>query len=200
MNEYNILIASVGGQGGLTLSRIIAEAAVNAGFSVRTGETLGMAQRGGSVQSFVRIGREVRSPLFPLGTADALLAFEAAEAVRSSAFVKKDALILVDPEVKQSITTLTKKEKYPPVEGLLEALRARSRNVRVVEAMREASKLGHPKSANVYMLGAFCALSDKLPVPSVEEAIANVLGRRSSSAVDVFRKGLEASKAVAREV
>jgi len=60
----NILIASVGGQGGLTLSRTIAIAAVMKGYSVRTGESLGMAQRFGSVVSYVRIGKEVKAPIF----------------------------------------------------------------------------------------------------------------------------------------
>jgi len=199
MNEQNILIASVGGQGGLTLSKIMANAAVRAGFSVRTGETLGMAQRGGSVQSFVRIGQEVRSPLFSQGTADALLAFEGVEAVRSSPYIKKDALVLVDPVVKQSITTLTKKEKYPSQEELLSVLRARSCNVHVVEALKEATSLDSPKSANLYMLGMFCSLTGLLPSEAVERAIDDVLGKRGQLALEVFRSGIARGASIRRD-
>ncbi|HVP23870.1 MAG TPA: indolepyruvate oxidoreductase subunit beta [Conexivisphaerales archaeon] len=198
MNEYNLLIASVGGQGGLTLSETLAVAAVNAGFSVRTGETLGMAQRGGSVQSFVRIGKDVRSPLFPQGTADALLALEGLEAARSAPYVKKGALVLVDPAVRQTITTLTKKEKYPPLGEILSALRERSSNLYVVRAQEEAASMGSPKSANVYMLGAFCSLSNLLPTSAVEKAIESVLGRKAKPAIDVFNRGLARGPSLAR--
>lgn len=199
MNEQNILIASVGGQGGLTLSKVMANAAVRAGFSVRTGETLGMAQRGGSVQSFVRIGQDVRSPLFSQGTADALLAFEGVEAARSSPYIKKDALVLVDPVVKQSITTLTKKEKYPSQEELLSVLRARSCNVHVVEALKEATSLSSPKSANLYMLGTFCSLTGLLPSEAVERAIEDVLGKRGRLALEVFRSGIAHGASMSRD-
>jgi indolepyruvate ferredoxin oxidoreductase beta subunit len=197
VNEQNILIASVGGQGGLTLSRIMATAAVYAGFSVRTGETLGMAQRGGSVQSFVRIGREVRSPLFSPGEANVMLAFEAVEAIRSSPYLGRDALVLVDPVVKQSITTLTKKEKYPPVEALFGVLRERTSRFYVVNALREASKLGSSKSANVYMLGVYCSLNDLLPAEAAERSIRDVLGKNSADAMRVFQKGLRMGKKLA---
>lgn len=193
MNELNILIASVGGQGGLTLSRILAEAAVDAGLSVRTGETLGMAQRGGSVQSFVRIGKEVRSPLFPQDSADVMLALEASEAVRSFGYLKKGALVLVDPEIKETITTITKKEKFPAVNEMLKALGSRGGRVHAIEARKEASRLGQPRSANVYMLGVLCGLSSLLPTESVEVAIGNVLGKRGEAAVEVFHAGLKAA-------
>jgi indolepyruvate ferredoxin oxidoreductase beta subunit len=192
VNELNILIASVGGQGGVTLSRILAEAAVDAGYSVRTGETLGMAQRGGSVQSFVRIGKEVRSPLFPRDSADVLLALEASEAVRSFGYLKKGALVLVDPEIKETITTITKKEKFPSVDDMLKALGSRGARVHVVEARKEASRLGQVRSANVYMLGVLCGTSALLPLGSVEAAIRNVLGKRGDVAVEVFHAGLKA--------
>ncbi|MEM4775425.1 MAG: 2-oxoacid:acceptor oxidoreductase family protein, partial [Sulfolobales archaeon] len=79
VKTVNIAIASVGGQGGLTLSRVLAVAAVLDGLSVRTGETLGMAQRYGSVVSYVRIGTRVLSPTFSDGEGDYLLGLELLE-------------------------------------------------------------------------------------------------------------------------
>jgi indolepyruvate ferredoxin oxidoreductase beta subunit len=192
---FNLIIAGVGGQGGLTLSRIIADAAIRTGYSVRTGETLGMAQRGGSVLSFVRIGKAVRSPLIALGAADALVGLEALEAARASTYVKAGGLILVDPIMKDTLTTLTKGDVYPPLEVLMKRLAATGGLVHAVPASAESSRLGNPKSANVLMLCAFCAYVDILPVSSLEESIVRVLGSRGDPAVKVFRQGIEIARA-----
>jgi indolepyruvate ferredoxin oxidoreductase beta subunit len=188
---FNLVIASVGGQGGLTLSRILADAAVRSGYSVRTAETLGMAQRGGSVQSFVRIGEVVRSPIFPLGTADALVGLEALEAVRASVYIKKGGLIMVDPIRKDTLTTLTKTEVYPPLEELMAELTRTGGHIYSVAASAESSSLGSPKSANVLMLGAFSTHFNLLSSSALEESIGRVLGSKGSSALHAFRRGLE---------
>ena len=86
--EVNCLIAGVGGQGTVLAARVIGTAAMTAGFDVRGSETIGMAQRGGSVTSHVRIGKNVASPLIPSGCADVVLAFEPGEAVRTIDFLK----------------------------------------------------------------------------------------------------------------
>jgi Pyruvate/2-oxoacid:ferredoxin oxidoreductase gamma subunit len=95
----NILIASVGGQGGLTLARVLAEAAVMSGWSVRTGETLGMAQRYGSVVSYVRLGLgvEVRSPTFTPGEADYLLGLELFESLRNIHYLSENGVFKKHP-------------------------------------------------------------------------------------------------------
>jgi len=98
---YNYLIAGVGGQGTVLASKLIAAAAMKRGFDVRTTETIGMAQRGGSVVSHVRIGDVIHSPLIPSGSAHALIAFEPAEAVRFLPFLSvQGKLIVCDNAVK----------------------------------------------------------------------------------------------------
>jgi len=92
---FNLIIAGVGGQGTVLASKLIAAAAMKKGFDVRTTETIGMAQRGGSVFGHVRIGDKIFSPLIPSGKADALIAFEAAEAVRQLHFLNKDGAVIV---------------------------------------------------------------------------------------------------------
>jgi len=89
------MIAGVGGQGTVLASKLIAAAAMSRGYSVRTTETIGMAQRGGSVVSHVRIGENIFSPLIPLAAADALIAFEPAEAVRQLPYLSEGGLLIV---------------------------------------------------------------------------------------------------------
>ena len=92
---HNIMIAGVGGQGTVLASKLIAASAMKKGYSVRTTETIGMAQRGGIVVSHVRIGENVFSPLIPLGKADALIAFEPAEAVRQLPYLSEQGALIV---------------------------------------------------------------------------------------------------------
>jgi indolepyruvate ferredoxin oxidoreductase beta subunit len=92
---FNLMIAGVGGQGTVLASKLIAAAAMKKGYSVRTTETIGMAQRGGSVVSHVRIGDNIFSPLIPPGKADALIAFEPAEAVRQLPFLSEHGTLIV---------------------------------------------------------------------------------------------------------
>ncbi len=95
MNK-DILICGVGGQGTVLASRIIAAAAMEEGSPVHSAETIGMAQRGGSVTSHVRIGEAACSPLIPQGSAELILAFEPAEAVRNLAFLKPGGTVIVN--------------------------------------------------------------------------------------------------------
>ena len=104
----NCMIAGVGGQGTVLASKLIAAAAMRKGFDVRTTETIGMAQRGGCVVSHVRIGSNISSPLIPIGAADAIIAFEPAEAVRALPYLSEDGvLIVMDTAVKPVTSSLT---------------------------------------------------------------------------------------------
>lgn len=94
----NCLITGVGGQGTVLASKLIAEGAMYGGYKVRTTETIGMAQRGGSVVSHVRIGEEIFSPLIAKGQADLIIAFEPAEAVRVLPYLKKNGTMIVNTE------------------------------------------------------------------------------------------------------
>ena len=103
MNK-NILICGVGGQGTVLASRIIAAAAMEEGHPVHSAETIGMAQRGGSVTSHIRIGESACSPLLPWGSADILLAFEPAEAVRNLKYLRKDGVAVVNTAATMPVT------------------------------------------------------------------------------------------------
>lgn len=191
MEKYCLVIAGVGGQGGLTLSRVVATAAVLSGLSARTGETLGMSQRGGSVQSYVKIGRRVRNPLIMRGSADALIGLEPLEAVRASHYVGPRSKVVVDPDPVPTIFNLVGKEEPKKVEELLGMLREKTENVYLVQARREAEKMGSRASANMILLGKLISLEEFLPREKVEQAIREVLRDRAPKAIEAFRRGMQ---------
>jgi len=104
MKSFNLMIAGVGGQGTVLASKLIAAAAMKKGFDVRTTETIGMAQRGGSVFGHCRIGENIFSPKIPLGKADAIIAFEPAEAVRQLDYLRHGAVVVVCDTAVKPIT------------------------------------------------------------------------------------------------
>ena len=147
----NIMIVGVGGQGTLLTSRILGRLATRAGYDVKLSEVHGMAQRGGSVVTFVRYGETVAEPIVEEGQADVLIAFERLEALRYLHFLKKDGVVIVNDWRIDPITVVTGAAEYP--EGILDSLKAARRTI-VVEGTQEAIRLGAPKAFNVVVLGA----------------------------------------------
>ena len=151
MDSKNIMIVGVGGQGTLLTSRILGKLAVGAGYDVKLSEVHGMAQRGGSVVTFVRYGEQVAEPIVEEGQADVLIAFEKLEALRYLHFLKKDGVVVVNDWRIDPITVVTGAASYP--ERIIERLKKERKTI-VVEAMAEAKKLGTSKVFNVVVLGA----------------------------------------------
>lgn len=149
-NTKNIMIVGVGGQGTLLTSRILGGITVAAGYDVKLSEVHGMAQRGGSVVTFVRYGEKVAEPIVEEGCADVLIAFEKLEAMRYAHFLKKDGAIVVNDHRIDPITVVTGAAEYP--ENIIENLE-KEYNVYKVNAMDEALKLGNSKVFNIIVLG-----------------------------------------------
>ena len=149
-NTKNIMIVGVGGQGTLLTSRILGGITVAAGYDVKLSEVHGMAQRGGSVVTFVRYGESVAEPIVEEGCADVLIAFEKLEALRYAHFLKKDGAIVVNDHRIDPITVVTGVAQYP--ENIIENLE-KEHNVYKVNAMEEALKLGNSKVFNIIVLG-----------------------------------------------
>ena len=146
----NIMIVGVGGQGTLLTSRILGGIATAGGYDEKLSEVHGMAQRGGSVVTFVRYGDQVAEPIVEEGQADVLIAFERLEALRYIQFLKPDGVIVVNDERIDPITVVTGAAKYP--EGILDTLRA-GHTVYSVEAGKKAAELGNSRTFNVIVLG-----------------------------------------------
>ena len=160
MEITNILFAGVGGQGILTSSRILALAAVHAGLDVKMSEVHGMAQRGGNVDTHVRIGHKVPSSLIPEGAAHFLVAFEKLEALRYMHFLRPGGTALVCPqEIHPLALNLRKDESY--VKDVDAVLLAHAPNLVWVDAVSMAKEAGDLRMVNVILLGA---LSARLPM------------------------------------
>ncbi|MCR5676036.1 MAG: indolepyruvate oxidoreductase subunit beta [Lachnospiraceae bacterium] len=150
METKNIMIVGVGGQGTLLTSRILGGIMTEAGFDVKLSEVHGMAQRGGSVVTFVRYGDRVAEPIVEEGQADVLIAFERLEALRYAHFLKEDGVIVVNDARIDPMPVVSGAAVYP--EGILEKL-AEKHRIYAVDAMGEAKKLGNPRVFNNVVLG-----------------------------------------------
>lgn len=148
----DILICGVGGQGTVLASRILAAAGINENRFVRTAETIGMAQRGGCVVSHVRIDSEEKSSLIPHGTADLLIGFEPAEAVRNLLLLKADAPVIINKVPVIPVTASLGGVPYNTDE-IFDILKKRNRCI-MLDANEIACKAGSPKAVNVVLLGA----------------------------------------------
>lgn len=155
----NVLLAAVGGQGLVLTTRILAEAALAAGFDVKTNDVVGLSQRGGKIWGSVKIAKKVHSPNILDGEADILIAFEALEAKRMAHLVKPGALIIMNAY--EMAPSLVQQEKATYDEDVLDIVHSHGEVVHL-DATTEAKKIGHPAVANILMLGI---ASTRLDIP-----------------------------------
>jgi len=146
----NILISGVGGQGTLLASRVLGKYALEKGFDCKLSEVHGMAQRGGSVVTHVKIGEKIYSPLVEEGDADIVISFEKLEALRSLPFLKKDGIMIYST---QKILPM------PVIIGAAEYPQTQINNAYSLDADGIAEKLGNKRVANTVMLGLFTRLA-----------------------------------------
>ena len=149
----NIILCGVGGQGTILASKLIATAAMRRGIPIKTAETIGMAQRGGSVFSHVRLGEGVTSPLMGRGTADLILAFEPAEAVRMLPYLKPDGCVVASSRPVVPVSAMTGGPAYDH-EAIMGYLRENVQKLVEVDAEAAAAELGSDRCLNVVLLGA----------------------------------------------
>jgi indolepyruvate ferredoxin oxidoreductase beta subunit len=153
MNGMNILIVGVGGQGVVLASNILAEAALSAGFEVKKTDTLGMAQRGGSVVSQLRYAEQVASPLIPAGEVDLLLAFEKLEAVRWAHFLKPEGIAIINNLMLPPLSVTLGTAAYPGDAAVQAAFQRITPSVHLVPGTATAEALGNAKMVNTILLG-----------------------------------------------
>ena len=148
----NCLLCGVGGQGVVLASKLIAYAAMEKGLNVRTSETIGMSQRGGSVVTHVRMGETVHSPMIPKGTADVIMAFEPAEAVRNLSYLKEDGVMVVDKKAVKPVTAILSQSNYDGQEALT-YLQKKAKNLYIIDGDAICEEAGSSKVLNVVLLG-----------------------------------------------
>jgi indolepyruvate ferredoxin oxidoreductase, beta subunit len=159
VKKMDILVTGVGGQGVVLASDIIAETALMAGFDVKKTDTLGMAQRGGSVVSHVRLAPEVWSPLIKEGDVDLLLAFEKLEAARWSHYLKPGAVAIVNSYEQPPLSVSLGQENYPNDKEIKTTLKRRTDKIYFIDANKIAKELGNVRTLNILMLGCFSAFA-----------------------------------------
>lgn len=192
MNK-SCLLCGVGGQGVVLASKLIAFAAMEQGKFVRTTETIGMAQRGGSVVSHVRMGEQVASPLIPKGCADVILAFEPAEAVRCLSYLKEGGTVIVSTKAVKPVTSTLSEQIYTGKE-MIEFLEKQNTNLVAFDGAAVCEKAGSTKALNVALLGA-AAASGELEI-STEEMERAVAGNVKEKFLEMNLKALHLGREV----
>ncbi|RLG85017.1 MAG: indolepyruvate ferredoxin oxidoreductase subunit beta [Thermoprotei archaeon] len=198
---YNIMIAGVGGQGTVLLSRMIGDAAIKLGLKVRIGETFGAAMRGGAVHSHVRVGPEVYGPLLLEDEADALLALEPLEGLRRGLkYLKPDGIAIVNTRKVYPVDVNVGAAKYPDVNDIINALKKLTKVVLAFDATEVAERIGDPRVMNVVVLGAFAKFSEVTGAPFNKEVLLEaVKGRVPARALEANIKAFEEGYKIATE-
>ncbi|MDO9595285.1 MAG: indolepyruvate oxidoreductase subunit beta [Lutibacter sp.] len=186
--KINIILAGVGGQGILTIAAILDTAALDNHLNIKQSEVHGMSQRGGAVQSHVRISDQpIYSDLIPQGKADIIISVEPMELLRYLPFLKKDGYLITDSNPFENI------KNYPELETLYNEIKSHKNHI-LIDAMKIAKDLGNSKATNIVLLGAASSLIP-LSDESFQKAIATLFERKGERIVaknlEAFLKGKE---------
>jgi indolepyruvate ferredoxin oxidoreductase beta subunit len=181
--KTDIILAGVGGQGILSIAAVIGGAAIEDGLYMKQSEVHGMSQRGGDVQSHLRISdRPVASDLIPLGSADIIISLEPMEALRYLPYLKKDGWVVANSKPFENIPN------YPGMNEIMAEYGKLPHKI-ILEVEQNAKELGAPRASNVVLLGAaspFIGISfDRL-----EAGIRNIFGRKGENVVEMNLKAL----------
>ncbi|MCQ2516944.1 MAG: indolepyruvate oxidoreductase subunit beta [Saccharofermentans sp.] len=156
MSTTNIILCGVGGQGTVLASKLTAAASMAKGLEVRSAETIGMAQRGGSVMSYLRIG-DTASPLITKGSADLIIGFEPGETVRLLPYLKKGGVVITSNRAIMPVTAALLDSSYSG-DSMVEYLKAQEGNLvgklLTIDMDKALEELGSPKVMNMVLLGA----------------------------------------------
>jgi indolepyruvate ferredoxin oxidoreductase beta subunit len=188
--KYDIILCGVGGQGGISVSIVIAKAAMAEGFRVKQSEIHGMSQRGGEVLAHLRISdKEPASPAIPLGSASLVIAFEPLEALRYLPWLSK-----AEGTVVSALAPLKNMANYPETDKIMAELAALPRVV-LLDAEALAREAGNVRSANMVLVGAASKLMPLSPA-SLEREISALFERKGPAVIEAnlaaFRKGRDA--------
>lgn len=194
MMQKNIILTGVGGQGTVLASKLIAAAAMAKGLPVMSAETIGMAQKGGAVFSHLRIGEGVKSPMIRRGTADLLLAFEPAEAVRMLPYLRKGGMVVVNSHPIMPVTAALQGTDYTGAE-MVAYLREHAEHVLVLDGQKAVEAIGNPKTLNVIMLGAALA-SGALGFLTEEDVLAAIRQKVKPKFVTLNEKALRCASSL----
>lgn len=171
-NTKNILIVGVGGQGTLLASKLLGKCFLEQGYDVKVSEVHGMSQRGGSVVTYVRYGKEVFSPVIDKGEADIIISFEQLEAARWLPYLKKGGLLITNTQKLNPMPVIMGTAEYP--ERVIDKIKEKGVKVIAVDALDLALQAGSVKATNVVLLGVAAkelGLGEKIWLDIIEKTV-----------------------------
>ena len=191
--KSNIILSGVGGQGILSIAAIIDIAALDNGLNIKQSEVHGMSQRGGAVQSHVRISdKEIFSDLIPMGKADAIISVEPMELLRYLPYLKKKGILITDSNPFVNIIN------YPELKDLYSEIKSHSNTI-LIDAKKIAKDLGNAKATNIVLLGAASSILP-LSEESLKKAIKTLFERKGERVVQKNIEAFEIGKKLALEL
>jgi len=190
--KNDIILAGVGGQGILSIAAIIGYTAVNSGLYLKQAEVHGMSQRGGDVQSHLRISeQEIFSDLIPFGRANLILSVEPMESLRYLPYLSPEGWLITNTRPFKNIPN------YPDEDALMQEITALPRQI-ALDADTIARELGTARAANIVMLGAASPFID-LPFEKLKEGVHFIFGRKGQKIVEANLNALNAGRKFAEE-
>lgn len=197
---YNILLVGKGGQGIVTLSNILASAAMSKGFRVIVTQQKGLAQRGGSVGAQVRIG-EVYSPKIPKYSSDSLLSMEVNETFKYIDYINKDTVLVINTKLTNNCSSFSLSEKEKLEKEKIEQLkRSLKDNLFLIDADLIAKKEGMDRSVNLYLLGILFGVDSKINSLLTKDDVINSLEKniKTNTALNIklFSKGINFAQSI----
>jgi indolepyruvate ferredoxin oxidoreductase beta subunit len=185
--KTDIILAGVGGQGILSIAATIGMSALHNNLHLKQAEVHGMSQRGGAVQSNMRISdKPIASDLIPMGGADIILSVEPMESLRYLPYLKKDGWLVTNT------TPFININNYPEVEEIIAEIKKQKKFI-ALDADTIASEFGSKRSSNIVMLGAATPFFD-ISFESFEEGIRQIFGRKGEDIVNVNLQALRAGR------
>ena len=173
MKTMNFLVVGVGGQGALLASNVLAEVGVRSGFDVKKAEVHGMSQRGGSVNSHVRWGEDVKSPTIATGDVDVLFSLEKLESLRYISMLQREGIVLVGESIIPPLTVSSGEDSYPSDEEITQVFAQVTDNFHFVPTQTLAKEAGTARAHNVVLIGALSSFIDDVPEEIWLEVIAD---------------------------
>lgn len=194
--RVDVVIAGVGGQGNLLVSRMLGQTAMKADIEVRVSESYGASQRGGAVFSHVRLGKS-HSAVIPLGQADVLLGLEPSEALRQSRFLARGGCAIVGTRAIMPVEVLSGKATYPSIETVRSLMSKLTSNLFMIDAVALAEKAGDVRTANTVMLGSLDGC-DLLPFQAglLKDTVPTMVPARM---IDANLRAFDLGKAAVRD-
>jgi indolepyruvate ferredoxin oxidoreductase beta subunit len=189
--EFNIIISGVGGQGNVRAAQIIGLAALKSGYDVKITDVYGIAQRGGSVLSHVRIGENIYSPLIEEHKADIVLGLEPMECLRATInFLKIRGIVIINTRPIYPVEVLIGKAKYPDVNNIVSLIKKIAKFVLAFDATKIAEDIGLPIATNIVLIGALIGL-DVIPLKKelLIETIRESLPYNIEENIKAFNEG-----------